>query len=187
MELNDLKSVWKNAGGQLKSEEDLEKMTKIMNHPVIKRVKTKLAIQIALLVVFGFVYYDWFDGVRKPFYANAALITGLVLYVLNDIVGYISLTRPVGNTHLRQSVGDYLKRVKRLSLFSLIATLLYGSLIIVFFASAIHFTKEKALTLMFCLIIMIQLILLSSKLWARWIKKLNRQIADFNVNDDGPV
>ncbi|ULT44557.1 hypothetical protein KRR40_15165 [Niabella defluvii] len=56
-----------------------------------------------------------------------------------------------------------------------------------FFASAIHFTKEKALTLMFCLIIMIQLILLSSKLWARWIKKLNQQIADFNVNDDGPV
>ncbi|ULT44558.1 hypothetical protein KRR40_15170 [Niabella defluvii] len=90
-----------------------------MNHPVIKRVKTKLAIQIALLVVFGFVYYDWFDGVRKPFYANAALITGLVLYVLNDIVGYISLTRPVGNTHLRQSVGDYLKRVKRLSFFFL--------------------------------------------------------------------
>ncbi len=29
MELNDLKSVWKNAGGQLKSEEDLEKMTKL--------------------------------------------------------------------------------------------------------------------------------------------------------------
>ncbi|MCH5716072.1 hypothetical protein [Niabella hibiscisoli] len=117
MELNELKSGWKNAGGYLRTEEELGKMTKMMNHPVIKRIKTKLLIQTVALLAFLFVYYDWFDGDKKPLYANLALVTGLVLYVLNDIMGYLSLTKPVGKSNLKQSVWDYLARVKRLSFF----------------------------------------------------------------------
>lgn len=187
MELNDLKSVWQNAGGRLKSEEDLEKMTKIMNHPVIKRVKTKLVIQIVLLLFFLVVYYDWFDGDKKPAYANGALVTGLFLYILNDIIGYFSLVKPVGEANLKRSARAYLIRVKRLSLFSILVTLLYSSLIIIFFTSTIHFTKEKALILMFGIIVMVQLITFSYKLWSQWIKKLNQQIRDFNISDNGPV
>ncbi|MGN7784081.1 hypothetical protein ACTJIJ_06130 [Niabella sp. 22666] len=184
MELNELRSGWKNTGNHLKSEKDLEKMTKMMNHPVVKRIKARLAIQLVVLLVCLFVYYDWFDGDQKPFYANLALTAGLVLYLLNDIVGYISLTRPVRNTNLKQSVMDYLARVKRLSFFSLLVTLLYSSSIVIFFTSTIVFTKEKWLVLLFSTIIVVQLIILSSKLWSRWIKKLHQQIADFDMSDD---
>lgn len=187
MELNELKSGWKNAGNRLKSEKDLEKMTKVVNHPVVKRIKTKLVIQLVVLLVFLFVYYDWFDGDQKPFYANLALIAGLVLYVLNDIAGYISLTRPVRNTNLKQSVIDYLTRVKRLSFFSLLVTLLYSSSIGIFFTSTIVFTKEKWLVLLFSVVVVFQLLLLSSKLWSRWIKKLNQQMADFDTDDDSSI
>ncbi len=187
MELNELQSGWKNVSSHLRTEEDLESMTKILNHPVVKRIKTRLTIQIILLLTFLFVYYDWFDGDQKPFYANLALIAGLILYVLNDIVGYISLTRPVRNTNLKQSVTDYLTRVKRLSLFSLLVTLLYSSSIIIFFTSTMAFTKEKWLVLLFSTVIVVQLIILSSKLWLRWIKKLNQQIADFDRDDDRPA
>ena len=187
MELNELKSGWKNAGGRLKSEEDLEKMTKMVNHPVVKRIKTRLTIQIVVLLLFLFIYYDWFDGDKKPFYANLALIAGLVLYVINDIIGYISLTRPVGNTNLKQSVMNYLTRVKRLSFFSLLATLLYSISIVAFFTSTIVFTKEKWLLLLFSTVVIFQLIIYSSKLWAQWIKKLNQQKADFEMDDESPV
>ena len=123
MELDEFKSGWRNAGNRIKSQEDLEKMTKLVNHPVIKRIKTRLAIQIVVLLLFLLVYYDWFDGDQKPLYANLALVTGLVLYVLNDVAGYLSLMKPVGESNLRQSVWDYLMRVKRLSFFSLLVTL----------------------------------------------------------------
>lgn len=184
MELNELKSGWKNVSGHLKTEEDLERMTKIVNHPVVKQIKIRLTIQISVLLAFLFVYYDWFDGDQKPVYANLALIVGLVLYILNDIVGYISLTKPVGAANLKQSVSAYLSRVKRLSFFSLVATLLYSSSIIVFFTSAIIFTKEKWLVLLFSTVIMVQLIIVSSKLWSRWIKKLNQHIADFDRDNE---
>ncbi|WP_114790239.1 hypothetical protein U0035_13180 [Niabella yanshanensis] len=184
MELDEFKSGWRNAGNRIKSQEDLEKMTKLVNHPVIKRIKTRLAIQIVVLLLFLLVYYDWFDGDQKPLYANLALVTGLVLYVLNDVVGYLSLMKPVGESNLRQSVLDYLMRVKRLSFFSLLVTLLYSSSIVIFFTSTIVFTKEKWLVLLFSTVIVCQLIILSSKLWSRWIKKLNQQIKDFDVDDN---
>ena len=187
MELNELKSGWKNVGNRLKSEEDLEKMTKMVNHPVVKRIKTRLTIQIVAMLLFLFVYYDWFDGDQKPFYANGVLIAGLVLYVLNDIVGYISLTRPVGNANLKQSVMDYITRVKRHSFFSLVVTLLYSASIVIFFTSTIVFTKEKWLVLLFSIVIIFQLLILSSKLWSRWIKKLNQQKADFDMDGDGSI
>ncbi|HTG56703.1 MAG TPA: hypothetical protein VL943_10580, partial [Niabella sp.] len=98
--------------------------------------------------------------------------------------GYISLTRPVGDANLKQSVIDYLTRVKRLSFFSLLVTLLYSSAIMIYFTSTIVFTKEKGLVLLFSTIIIVQLIILSSKLWERWIKKLKQQKADFGMDDE---
>lgn len=184
MELNDLKSGWKNAGGYQKTEEDLKQMTKIVNHPVIKRIKTKLVIQTVAMLVILFVYYDWFDGDKKPVYANLALLAGLLLYIVNDVAGYFLLTRPVGSDNLKQSVEAYLTRVKRFSFCSLGVSLLYSSSIMIFFTSAITFTKEKWWILLFATIIMVQLIIFSSKLWLRWIKKLKQQVKDFNVGDN---
>lgn len=183
MELNEFKSGWQNAGGPPKSELELKKMTKLVNHPVIKKIRTKLVIQFTGLLLFVVFYYDWFDGNQKPLYANVALLTGLMLYLLNDMIGYKLLTKPVGEADLTRSVSCYLAKVKRLSFFSIIVTLLYSTSLLVFFISTIRFTKEKWLVLMFSIVIVFQLVLLSSKLWSRWIKKLERQVADFNMNE----
>jgi hypothetical protein len=37
MNIDDLKSGWQNAGGQSLSEKELEMMTKIQNHPSLKK------------------------------------------------------------------------------------------------------------------------------------------------------
>ena len=65
MELDDLKSGWQNAGGDLKSETDLQRMTRIANHPSIKKIRTKLIIESIVLLLILFIYYDWFDGNKK--------------------------------------------------------------------------------------------------------------------------
>lgn len=183
MELDELKSGWQNAGGGLKTEKDLQRMTKLFNHPSIKKIKRKLIIEIALFLLFLFVYYDWFDGDKKPLYANLALVAGLLLYLLNSVIGYVSITKPVGTAGLKQSIEQYLRSIKRLSVFSILITILYSVSIIVFFASTIQFTKEKGLILAFSSVIVFQLIILSSKLWASWIKNLKQQVNDFNLEE----
>ena len=184
MELNDLKSDWKNAGKDFKSEADLRLMTKIVNHPSIKKIRTKLIIEVIVLLFFLFIYYDWFDGDKKPFYANLSLVVGLLLYIFNDVIGFISITRPIRETNLKLSLQNYLMRIKLLSISSVIITSLYSISIIIFFTSIINFTKEKGLILLFSVVVVIQFILLSLRMWTKWIKNLKLQVKDFNIDEE---
>ena len=184
MELNDLKSDWKNAGEKFKSEADLLLMTKIVNHPSIKKIRTKLIIEAIVLSFFLFIYYDWFDGDKKPFYANVSLVVGLLLYIFNDVIGYISITRPIKDTNLKLSLQNYLLRIERLSISSVIITFLYSISIIIFFTSVITFTKEKGLILIFSVVLVVQFILLSLRMWTKWIKNLKIQVRDFNIDEE---
>lgn len=184
MELNDLKSGWQNAGGSLKSEADLQRMTKVTNHPSLKRIRAKLIVETIGLVLFLVIYDDWFDGDKKPFYANLVLVVALVLYVFNDVIGYMAITRPVMEANLKLSIQNYLMRIKRLSVFSLLISLLYSISIILFFTSVINFTKEKGFILAGIMIVLFQMILFSSRIWTRWIKNLKQQVKDFNLDEE---
>lgn len=184
MELHDLKSGWQNAGGDFKSEEDLQRMTKIFNHPSIKKIKTKLIIETIVVIFFLFIYYDWFDGDKKPFYANLSLVIGLLLYIFNDIIGYIIILSPIRGANLKLSIQHYLMRIRRLSISSIIITFLYSISLVIFFTSVITFTKEKGLLLVFSSVIVCQLILLSFRMWKKWIKNLKLQVKDFNLDEE---
>lgn len=184
MELNDLKQGWQNAGGNVKTEEDLAKMTKIAHHPTLKKIRTKLVAETIGLLLFLTVYYDWFDGDKKPITVNVLLVTSLVLYVLNDVIGYLSIARPVQNINLKLSVEKYLYNIKRLSHFSLAISFLYSVCLIVFFSSVIHFTKEKAFILLGFSVVLFQMTFFSQRIWAKWIKSLQAQVNEFNLDEN---
>ena len=183
MELNELKSGWQNAGGNYRTEADLERMTKLNQHPTLKRIRTKLIIETIMVSFFLVVYYDWFDGDQKPLYANLLLFTGALLYILNDVIGYISLAKPVMKENLRSSVQHLLTKVKRLSMLSLIVSLLYSACLLAFFLSVITFTKEKSFILLGMILVLVQVTHISYKVWRNWILKLELQVNDFDKED----
>ena len=183
MELNDLKSNWQNAGGPFRSEADLLKMTKITHHPSLKKIRKKLIAESIFLVMFLVVYYDWFDGDKKPFYANMVLAAGLLLYLANDMIGYFAIAKPISGLNLKLSITNYLGRIKRLAAFSLFSSFLYSISLIVFFTSVIHFTREKRFLLLGMLIILFQLMLWSFRVWTKWIKNLRQQVKDFDLDE----
>lgn len=179
MELNELKSGWQNAGGNYRTEADLERMTNINQHPTLKRIRIKMIIETVVLSFFLFVYYDWFDGDKKPLYANLLLFTGALLYILNDVIGYITLAKPVMKENLRSSVQHLLQKVKRLSMLSLVVSFFYSVCMLTFFLSVITFTKEKSFILLGMILVLVQLTHISYKLWRNWILKLELQVKDF--------
>ncbi|MEP7108032.1 MAG: hypothetical protein ABI760_08615 [Ferruginibacter sp.] len=184
MELKDLKSDWQNAGKAFKSEADLLSMTKIINHPTLKRIRIKLIAETIFLLLFLVIYYDWFDGDKKPFYANILLVTGVLLYVANDILGYISMVKPINGLNLKLSIKNYLTRIKRLSVFSLIFSSIYSIFLIIYFLSAINLTKEKGFLLLGLAIILFQLMFWSYRVWTNRIKSLKQQVKDFDADED---
>ena len=183
MELEDLKSDWQNGLIAEKSEDDLQKMTRITNHPTLKRIRTKLIIETICFVLFLLAYYDWFDGDKKPFYANAFLVVSLLFFIANDVVGYFSIEKRIEGSNLKTSLEKYLSKIKQLSTLSLMCTFLYSISILVFFTSVIHFTREKSFILVGISIIFIQLMFWSQRIWTRWIKKLEQQVSDFKPDE----
>lgn len=183
MELNELKSGWQNAGGNYRTEADLERMTKLNQHPTLKRIRTKLIIETVVLSFFLIVYYDWFDGDKKPLYANLLLFAAVLLFILNDVIGYISLAKPVMKENLRSSVQHLLSKVKRLSMLSLVVSFLYSVCMLAFFLSIITFTKEKSFILLGMILVLVQLTHISYKVWRNWISKLELQVNDFTKED----
>ncbi len=112
-------------------------------------------------------------------YANLLLLAGVLLYIFNDVVGYISLAKPLMKENLRSSVQHLLRRVKRLSVLSLIVSLLYSICLVTFFLSVVTFTKEKSFILLGMILVLTQLTHISYKLWRKWIVKLELQVNDF--------
>lgn len=182
MELNDLKLNWQNAGGASKSEAELLNMAKITHHPSLKKIRTKLIAETIFLLVFLVIYYDWFDGDKKPLYANIAVVTGLLLYIVNDIIGYVAIAKPINGLNLKLSISNYFTRIKRLAVLSMAFSFLYSVSIIVFFTSVIHFTREKRLLLLGLTIVLFQLMLWSFRVWTKWIKSLKQQVRDFEID-----
>jgi hypothetical protein len=184
MELNDLKSVWKEAGKTSKSEADLYQMTKITNHPSLKKIRTKLIFETIGLVSFLLIYYNWFDGDKKPLYANLLLVAAILLFIFNDVIGYIFMLKPIKASNLKTSIQNYFVRIKRLSVFSIIISLLYCISIVIFFTSVISFTKEKYLILIGIIVTLLVMTYFSSKIWSNWIKNLKQQVVDFDLDSE---
>jgi len=184
MELHDMKSNWQQAGGDFKSEADLLNMTKITHHPTLKKIRIKLIAETIFLLLFLIIYYDWFDGDKKPLYANILLVAGLLLYIANDIIGYISIATPVSGINLKLSITNYFARVKRLAIFSLVVSFLYSISLIVFFTSVIHFTKEKRWLLIGFLVILFQVMFWSFRVWTNHLKNLKQQMKDLGFDEN---
>lgn len=183
MELNELKSDWHNAGGNYRTETDLQRMTKLNTHPTLKRIRTKLIIETIILSFLLVVYYDWFDGDKKPMYTNLLLFTSILLYIFNNVMGYMALARPIMKENLKSSVQHLLSKVKRLSILSLVISFFYSVCLLAFFLSVITFTKEKSFILLGMILVLVQLTHISYKVWRNWKSKLKLILTDFEKGD----
>lgn len=179
MELNDLKSAWKNAGDDSKSEADLQRMAAIKNHPSLKAIQRKLIIETTFVLLLLAFYYNMFDGDQKPFVANVLLTGSLVLYMVNNVTGYLSLQKiPIG-ANIRQSLHGYLLKIKRLATLSLVISFLYGCTFVMFFAIVVDFTIQKYFILGGIIGTLILSIYLSQKLWKERISRVRSHLEYF--------
>lgn len=91
-------------GGPNKNNEELRKMLQENRHPVLKGIRLQMIIETTAWTIFLFVYYDMFDGHRKPLYLNALLVTAVLLLLLHSITGYLSAKNLVSGNNLKQSL-----------------------------------------------------------------------------------
>ncbi len=184
MELDNLKSNWKKVGVGKKGQNELSMMTKIRNHPIIKKIRTKLVIETILIIVFLAVYYDGFDGATKPLWANILLIVATISYIIVRFIGWLVLRNPIKGDNLKTSLVNFQNKLKRMAISVLVTSFLFGSAIILFFASSIDFTKGKYFMLAGMVLSLMLLVYLSSRNWFKRVEGINTTLIDFNNSAD---
>jgi len=173
MEFKNLKSSWKHIEATKKSKTELEKMTQLKHHPVLNKIRLKLIIETIALSFLLFIYYDWFDGNQKPLYANLVLILGILTYITTNVISYVAIKNTHFNQNLKDTIHNYIAKIKRLSLFSICSSIIYTGSFLFFFSSVVEFNLEKKWILFFGVIVLIQAFFWSHRVWKSWIKKLS--------------
>ncbi len=173
MELDDLKSDWKNVASDRKPTKSLRQMIQESKHPVLKGIKRQLVIETTLFSVFLLAYYNGFDGDQKPIYANVLLVAGVLLVIFHNILGYLSTRNIVAGFDLKESLKNYLAKIRRYAIVSVLSRVVAFLCLILFFTSTISFSNSnKYLILLGILLIFFVQIFFLSKLWRKRIKSL---------------
>jgi hypothetical protein len=172
MEQDPLKAAWQGITDKSKTDVELKTMLQEKSHPVLKRIRKQLIIEAIAFAAFLLVYFDFFDGDRKPLYANVLLVMAVGFALIHNVIGYRFTRQPVKGDNLQQSLNNQLSTVKTYAIVSVLSRVLVAACLLIFFLSVVTFNAGKYWMLaVVVLIFMIQMALLS---WL-WIGRI-RQI-----------
>ncbi|MGX5856196.1 hypothetical protein ACWKW6_21270 [Dyadobacter jiangsuensis] len=179
MNIDDLKSEWQSAGQGSLSEKELAMMTRVRNHPSLRKLRIKFMTEIVALTAFLFLFYDGLDGAQKPLIVNILLIISVTIYIINNALSYYHIQNPMVSGNFREALAKQVHSLKRLAVFSLTSSVVYAATLLFFLAYQTAFTQRKYIILS-ALILTFSLLFYYS--WISWQRKIThfRQLeADF--------
>jgi hypothetical protein len=176
MDMNELKSDWQNASSPKHNEKELAAMTTVGKHPQLRRIQVKLVIESVFLILFLPTYYDALDGERRPLWLNLIFLASVLLYILNDVAGFINITQLTRGKSILDALKSLDTRLKKLKVFSLFTSTLFGLSLIAFLSSGITFTALKLAILAGILATMAILMYVSHRIWNQWIARISASI-----------
>ena len=185
MDLDELKSTWDQSGGRKKSQSELQWMTRIKNHPKLGRAKIKLIIETILLVAFLSVYHDVLDGGNKPLWLNYTLIGSVLLFISNNIFGYLTLLNPVQGDNIALSLKNLKFKLRRLFILSMVSSFVFGVALMLFLSFNANFTPKRYVLLAGMILTLGIMTYLSYKTWLSRMNQINQSAMEFSENRVG--
>ncbi len=179
MENDALKSAWQHVRTPRKSSTDLKSAMEESNHPVLKGIRRQLVFETVGFSLFLLVYYDFFDGDRKPLYANLLLVGIMLLAIGHNIAGYLLTRRGMKDSNIRHSLEERLSSIKTYAVVSIVTRVLTMTCVCIFFTSVVTPDTRRYQLLALAAVIFTMQIALLSRIWWRRIKRLREVIADF--------
>ncbi|WP_257669801.1 hypothetical protein [Parapedobacter tibetensis] len=181
MENDALKSAWQGMDTPQKSNTELKSIMQESAHPVLKGIRMQLMIEIVGFTVFLLVYYDFFDGDRKPFYANVLLVSAMLFVIVHNIIGYVLTKRGVKGNNIKQSLEDRFSKMKTYAMVSIATRMLAAVCLWFFFLSVIKFNADRYWMLAVVVLVVVVQITVLSKIWVRRIKRMKEAIGSFGL------
>lgn len=182
MEQDNLKSAWQDIDSVPKSNTEVKLMMRESAHPVLKRIRKQLILESAAFTVFLLVYYDFFDGDRKPLYANLLLVTAMLFIIMHNIIGYMLMKSRVKGHTIKLSLEEHLSKMKVYAVVSVASRALAAGCLLLFFTSVITFNADKYWILAAGILVCIIQITLLSRIWMKRIRQIKSTTDSFTHN-----
>lgn len=170
--MDSLKAAW----NQIPEEHTTD--IKIKN-PVLKDIRRQLTIESIAYSLFLIVYYNAFDGDKKPFALNMILVVSVLLLLLHNISGYLLVKNNVNTGDLKQSLTKYLQKMKTYAAVAIAARALAFSGIMLFFMANITWTTGKYYGLAVVAGLLCFQVFALSKIWSGRINKIRGVLSEY--------
>lgn len=180
MEKKSLKSAWQHADTTSRNEKDIRSMVREGSHPVLKRIRKQFLIETIAFAIFLALYYNFFDGDRKPFYANALLVAAMLFVMVHNIIAYIFTKARYKGNNIKQALEAHLYRMKVHAVLSVANRVLMTVCLLFFFTATITFTTNKYWILAALILTFIIMMILLWRVWMKRIINLKRTTEEFS-------
>lgn len=184
MTLNELESNWNQLEPEKKSREELDMMTKIKNHPKIKRARLQFLIELIAITAFLILYYDGFDGNSKPLWVNIVLVLSALSYIFSRCTAWVIIRNPISGDNIKKSLYNFSKKLKQMIVLVVLTSLLFGLTVISFFASSIELNGSKYMVLIGMILLLLLMTYWSSRHWHMRIKNINKTLNEFTQSNE---
>lgn len=174
--MDQLKSAWKGIHTDKTQHETLRSMLQERKHPVLKRIRTQMLIEVIAYSVILLVYYDFFDGDRKPLYLNVLLAGSLLFAIIHSAIGYTSMRRKIKGDNLRQSLAHSLAATRRFAIVAIASRVATAIFMLLFFTSVITFNATKYWILAVVIVIFLVQVWVLVRMWRNRIQQLRASI-----------
>lgn len=176
MELDDLKSSWKNLPSGNKNEIEIAAVLAKAKGSVFQQIRQHITYDALGLSLFLVCYYTMFDGDKKPVIINLVLIAAALLAIVHGIMGYRLSRSPLQDSSLLNSLIWQEKRIRNFAVFSVFYRVVFAAALILFFTYNLKMTEEKWVSLLLIGSIFLVQITILIGIWNSRLKRLSKTI-----------
>ncbi|QEH42886.1 hypothetical protein [Chitinophaga sp. XS-30] len=174
--MDQLKAAWKGIQTDKTAQAPLRAMLQENRHPVLKSIRRQMIIEIVAFSAILLVYYDFFDGDRRPFYLNLLLAGALLFAIVHSITGYRLARRKIAGDNLRQALEKALSSLQRFAVISVTSRITTAVCLLLFFCATITFNAAKYLLLAGLIVVLVIQGWILVRMWAKRIRQLRSTI-----------
>lgn len=175
--MDPLKSAWDNAPTP---DRDISAIIGKHTSPVLKDIRKQVILEAIGYSIFLIVYYDFFDGDKKPYYLNLLLVVSVLCMLAQSVTGYVLARSPAVEYNLLESMRKKLYNIRKYALITIFTKILAFAGIFAFFLASIHWTQQKYLTLIPLVIIVGVQAYFQWKIWKGRIYRVKQTVEELN-------
>jgi hypothetical protein len=176
--MDPLKSAWNDTPTPSRSLPELQAIVDRQTSPVMKEIKRQLVIEITGYALFLLIYYDFFDGDKKPLYLNALLVTAVLLLLVHNVTGYTLAKTPAAGNNLLESLRKQLRKIKKYAAISVTSRVFAFAGIFSFFLLNIQWNSHKYFALAAIAVLLPLQQYLLRKIWAGRIRRISGAVKE---------